>query len=171
MRDVLRHLTLEAGIRLAARPPDHALVLDAFPLNVADPPGREVVDDDRVGPVDDVGVQVRLAPVDPRTGLAHRRARLLEALDEFGVVGGIRQGGPDALTTTGRHFVAAWGEDVIAEVGEHPQVVVLGDGMGGEEDDVHFRTARNGPPPMPSLQVTVCVLPRRLANDSGEPSR
>jgi hypothetical protein len=111
-------------------------VLDTPPLS-ADPLLGEVVDDDGVRPVDDVVVECRLAPVDGGARLSALGAHLVEAGYEVRVLRGIRQGGSDALALLSRYLVAAGGEAVIAEVGEHPQIVVLGDRVAGEKEDVH----------------------------------
>src|SRR4029078_9727860 len=87
------------------------------------------------------------------------------------VMRSIWERGSDALSFRTRHLVAAGGEAVETQVGEHPQVVVLGDRVAGEQDDIHRGTALNGPPPMPCSHVTSWVLLSCLANDSGLPSR
>jgi hypothetical protein len=61
-----------------------------------DPRLGEVVDDDRVGPVDDGRVQVALGPVDDEARIVAVVARPLLPAErlEVGVVGHVRQGRP-----------------------------------------------------------------------------
>ena len=132
----LRHVPLELGVRLPAGAPDDALVLDGVPL-AADPAVHEVVGDDDVGPLDDVGVEARLGPVDVRPRVAVGAPLDLARLDEVGEDRRVGDRGADALARLARVLVAARAEHVVPEVGEHPDVVVLGDGVGGQEEDVH----------------------------------
>ena len=88
----LGHEPLQRPVRarLAARPPDDPLVLDLLPL-AAYPPFREMVDDDCVGPVNDVVVQSRLGPVDVGTGFAVGRPDLVAQADEVRIGRNLRR--------------------------------------------------------------------------------
>jgi hypothetical protein len=92
------HHPLEVRVGLAAGAPDdpQAVALERLPL-MGQPRVDEVVGDDHVGPVEDVLVDVRLGPVDPRTGLAALLALLLARGHEVGMVRRVGEGGANAL--------------------------------------------------------------------------
>ena len=96
------------------------------------------MDDDGVRPVDDVVVERRLAPVDGGAGVAALGANLVEAGYEVRVMRSIWERGSDALSFRTRHLVAARTEYIEPEVREHADVVIFGNGVTSQEDDIHF---------------------------------
>src|SRR6185369_1497202 len=90
---------------------------------------------------------------------------------EFGVVGDVQRG-PLVVGRLRGVRVRPDAEHVVAEVGQHPQVVVFGDDVARQEQDVHRTVARNSPTvSSPPRNVTLCVLSSRAWMPSMRPAK
>src|SRR5678815_2420397 len=82
-----------------------------------------------------------------------------------------RQRGPLVVGRIGRIGIRPDAEHVVAEVGQHPKVVVFGDAVAGEQEDVH-RSRTTASPSQPHMTLwTVWLSPLSGSTSTCSPTR